>query len=77
MTETSIQRIAKRFRRKAEMIEKRFQAFHGQSSMEHLADVLEHRNKVVSDCECFACLKAKYVPKKLLGQNFRTRNENM
>ena len=77
MTETSIYRISKRFRKKAEIIEKRFQNLHGQSSIEHLAEVMKHKNKVVSDCGCCTCLKARFVPPKSLGRNYHTRNENI
>jgi hypothetical protein len=76
-TETPIERISKRSRRKAELIEKRFRAFHGQSSIEHLADVIRHKNKIIPGCNCHACLKARFVPPKSLGRNYHTRNENI
>lgn len=75
-TETTIERIVKRSRRKAISIEKQFQNLHGQSSIEHLADVMRHQNKVVSGCNCFACLKARYVPPKPRRLEYYTRNEN-
>jgi len=76
MKETSIEQISKRFRRKAETIEKRFQAFHGQSSIEHLADCMRHKNKIVPGCDCHACLKASFIQPKTRRLEKHTRNEN-
>ena len=75
-TEAPIERIAKRFHRKAMAIEKQFCALHGQSSIEHLADVIRHTSKIISNCDCFACLKAKYVQPKPRRLEQYTRNEN-
>ena len=75
-TETPIERIVKRSRRKAISIEKQFQNLHGQSSIEHLADVIRHTNKIIPNCNCFACLKARYVQPKLRWLEQYTRNEN-
>jgi len=75
-TETPIERISKRFRRKAELIEKRFRAYHGQSAIEHLADVMKHKNKIIQECECHACLKARFIQPKPRRLEKHTRNEN-
>ena len=75
-TETPIERIVKRFHRKAMAIEQRFCALHGQSSIEHLADFIRHTNKIIPNCNCFACLKAKYVQPKPRRLEQYTRNEN-
>jgi len=76
MTKIETQRISKLFRRKAKTIEKRFQAFHGQSSIEHLADVIERKNKIVPGCYCYACSMASFIQPKPRRLEQHTRNEN-
>lgn len=75
-TETPIKRIAKRFLRKAIAIEKRFRDLHGQSSIGHLAEVMKFTNKIIPECECCSCLKARFVPPKSRRLEQYTRNEN-
>jgi len=64
-------------RRKAETIEKRFQALHGQSSIEHLANMIGRKNKVVPGCYCHACSMASFIqPKDGLDSTQETRTED-
>lgn len=76
MTGIEIQRTSKRFRKKAELIEKRFRALHGQGSIEHLADVIGHKNKIIPGCNCHACLKARFIQPKTRRLEKHTKNEN-
>ena len=75
-TETPIERIARRSHRKAIAIEKRFRDLHGLSSIEHLAEVMRFTNKIIPECECCSCLKARFVPPKSRRLEQYTRNEN-
>ena len=57
--------LAAKARRRALRVEVKFRLKHGMSSMEHLNEVMNFRNEVFDDCECFACVKARYVPQRI------------
>lgn len=54
--------MAIKAQRRARKVEWQFRLKHGMTSIQHLAEVMKFQNEVFDDCDCFACIKARYQP---------------